>query len=153
MSKMQEKSLQEPLVLADEDSPAEKGLKSRAFLLIGFLFLVNVVCLVMLLLVTVKYPAILSPGILAFSFGLRHAVDADHIAAIDNVTRKLISEGQRPLTVGLWFSLGHSSVVVIMCIVVAAGSSYMREHMNRMPVHRYSVNNNCNHGTTNEQCT
>jgi high-affinity nickel-transport protein len=130
MSKMQEKSLQEPLVLADEDSPAEKGLKSRAFLLIGFLFLVNVVCLVMLLLVTVKYPAILSPGILAFSFGLRHAVDADHIAAIDNVTRKLISEGQRPLTVGLWFSLGHSSVVVIMCIVVAAGSSYMREHMN-----------------------
>jgi high-affinity nickel-transport protein len=122
------KSLQEPLV-EQEESPAERSLKSRAGLLIGFLVLVNVVCMIMLLLVTTKYPAILSPGILAFSFGLRHAVDADHIAAIDNVTRKLISEGQRPLTVGLWFSLGHSSVVVIMCIVVAAGSSYMREHM------------------------
>ena len=57
----------------------------------------------------------------AFSFGLRHAVDADHIAAIDNVTRKLIQEGKRPLTVGFWFSLGHSSVVVILCVAIAAG--------------------------------
>jgi high-affinity nickel-transport protein len=76
-----------------------------------------------------KYPGLISPGILAFSFGLRHAVDADHIAAIDNVTRKLIQEGKKPLTVGLWFSLGHSSVVVILCIAIAAGSSYLREHL------------------------
>jgi high-affinity nickel-transport protein len=51
-------------------------------------------------------------GIVAYVFGLRHGVDADHIAAIDNTTRKLIQEGKRPLTVGTWFSLGHSTVVV-----------------------------------------
>ena len=69
------------------------------------------------------------PGVLAFTFGLRHAVDADHIAAIDNVTRKLIQDGTRPLTVGLWFSLGHSTVVAVLCVVIAAGSSYMRSHI------------------------
>jgi nickel/cobalt transporter (NiCoT) family protein len=60
-------------------------------------------------------------GILCYTFGLRHAVDADHIAAIDNTTRKLLQEGKRPLTVGLWFSLGHSTIVVglIVSIVLA----------------------------------
>jgi high-affinity nickel-transport protein len=51
-------------------------------------------------------------GIVAYVFGLRHGVDADHIAAIDNTTRKLIQQGKRPFTVGTWFSLGHSTVVV-----------------------------------------
>ena len=55
-------------------------------------------------------------GLVAFVFGLRHGVDADHIAAIDNVTRKLIQEGKTPLTVGTWFSLGHSTVVVVMIL-------------------------------------
>ncbi len=55
-------------------------------------------------------------GIVAFVFGLRHGVDADHIAAIDNVTRKLIQEGKSPLTVGTWFSLGHSTVVLLMIL-------------------------------------
>ncbi|TMP99605.1 MAG: HoxN/HupN/NixA family nickel/cobalt transporter, partial [Thaumarchaeota archaeon] len=55
-------------------------------------------------------------GLVAFVFGLRHGVDADHIAAIDNVTRKLIQEGKTPLTVGTWFSLGHSTVVVLMIL-------------------------------------
>jgi high-affinity nickel-transport protein len=59
-----------------------------------------------------NYPALLGTGFLAYSFGLRHAVDADHIAAIDNVTRKLMQEGQRPAAVGFFFSLGHSTVVV-----------------------------------------
>ncbi len=63
-------------------------------------------------------------GLLAYTFGLRHAVDADHIAAIDNTTRKLLSEGKRPLTVGTWFSLGHSTIVfgLALGIVVAAGA-------------------------------
>ena len=63
-------------------------------------------------------------GIVAFVFGLRHGVDADHIAAIDNVTRKLIQEGKTPLTVGTWFSLGHSTVVVLMILglVIATNS-------------------------------
>ncbi len=60
-------------------------------------------------------------GILCYTFGLRHGVDADHIAAIDNTTRKLMQENKRPLTVGFWFSLGHSTVVValILGLVVA----------------------------------
>ena len=55
-------------------------------------------------------------GLLAYTFGLRHAVDADHIAAIDNTTRKLLQEGKRPLTVGTWFSLGHSTIVFALAV-------------------------------------
>jgi nickel/cobalt transporter (NiCoT) family protein len=55
-------------------------------------------------------------GIVAYVFGLRHGVDADHIAAIDNTTRKLMQEGKRPYTVGMWFSLGHSTIVVALII-------------------------------------
>lgn len=60
-------------------------------------------------------------GVVAYVFGLRHGVDADHIAAIDNVTRKLLQEGKRPLAVGTWFSLGHSTVVMglIVALVLA----------------------------------
>lgn len=59
---------------------------------------------------------------LAWVFGLRHAVDADHIAAIDNVVRKLMRDGQRPATAGLFFALGHSTVVVIAsCVTATAG--------------------------------
>ena len=63
-------------------------------------------------------------GLLAYTFGLRHAVDADHIAAIDNTTRKLLQEGKRPLTVGTWFSLGHSTIVfgLAVGIIVAANA-------------------------------
>lgn len=64
-------------------------------------------------------PFLLSTALLAYTFGLRHAVDADHIAAIDNVTRKLMQEGKRPISAGLFFSLGHSTVVIIATICVA----------------------------------
>jgi high-affinity nickel-transport protein len=60
-------------------------------------------------------------GITAYSLGMRHAFDADHIAAIDNTTRKLMSDGRRPLSVGFWFSLGHSSVVTAMFVLLAVG--------------------------------
>jgi nickel/cobalt transporter (NiCoT) family protein len=60
-------------------------------------------------------------GVTAYTLGMRHAFDADHIAAIDNTTRKLMSEGKRPLSVGFWFSLGHSSIVFGLCILLAAG--------------------------------
>ena len=61
-------------------------------------------------------------GIVAYVFGLRHGVDADHIAAIDNTTRKLMQEGKRPYTVGMWFSLGHSAVVVGLIIGIVAAT-------------------------------
>jgi high-affinity nickel-transport protein len=57
-------------------------------------------------------------GVVAFVFGLRHGVDADHIAAIDNTTRKLMQENQHPFTVGLWFSLGHSTIVVALIVAL-----------------------------------
>ena len=70
---------------------------------------------------------LLGTAILAYSFGLRHAVDADHIAAIDNVTRKLMQEGKRPIAVGFMFSLGHSSVVVIGAAAIA-GTALALQH-------------------------
>jgi high-affinity nickel-transport protein len=60
-------------------------------------------------------------GITAYMLGLRHAFDADHIAAIDNTTRKLMAEGQRPLSVGFWFSLGHSTIVLALGVLVVLG--------------------------------
>ncbi|HJQ42239.1 MAG TPA: HoxN/HupN/NixA family nickel/cobalt transporter [Jatrophihabitantaceae bacterium] len=60
-------------------------------------------------------------GLLAYSLGLRHAFDADHISAIDNTTRKLMAEGKRPLGVGFFFSLGHSSVVFVMAVLLNFG--------------------------------
>ncbi len=60
-------------------------------------------------------------GVTAYTLGMRHAFDADHIAAIDNTTRKLLSEGKKPVTVGFWFSLGHSSVVFGLCLLLALG--------------------------------
>jgi nickel/cobalt transporter (NiCoT) family protein len=60
-------------------------------------------------------------GILAYTLGMRHAFDADHIAAIDNTTRKLIQDGERPLSVGFWFSLGHSSIVFCLAFLLNFG--------------------------------
>jgi len=68
------------------------------------------------------YPVLLGTALLAYSFGLRHAVDADHIAAIDNVTRKLMQSGRGSTTVGLYFSLGHSTVVVLASLGIALGA-------------------------------
>ncbi len=64
-------------------------------------------------------PLLLGTAVLAYTFGLRHAVDADHISAIDNVTRKLMHEGKRPVAVGLFFSLGHSTIVVALTVAIA----------------------------------
>ncbi len=60
-------------------------------------------------------------GLTAYTLGMRHAFDADHIAAIDNTTRKLLAEGKRPVTVGFWFSLGHSTIVFALCLLLAFG--------------------------------
>src|SRR6202050_108246 len=60
-------------------------------------------------------------GITAYTLGMRHAFDADHISAIDNTTRKLMGEGKRPLSVGFWFSLGHSSIVFALAFLLSIG--------------------------------
>ncbi|MDQ0731984.1 high-affinity nickel-transport protein [Arthrobacter sp. B1I2] len=64
-------------------------------------------------------------GVGAYLLGMRHAFDVDHIAAIDCTTRKLIGEGRRPLSVGFWFSLGHSSLVFVLCALLASGAQYL----------------------------
>jgi high-affinity nickel-transport protein len=61
-------------------------------------------------------------GVTAYTLGMRHAFDADHIAAIDNTTRKLVHQGRRPLSVGFWFSLGHSSVVFVLTLLLSLGT-------------------------------
>jgi hypothetical protein len=66
-----------------------------------------------------EFPILLGTAMLAYSFGLRHAFDADHIAAVDNVTRKLMQQGRRPVAVGLFFSLGHSTIVVGLSVALA----------------------------------
>jgi len=73
-------------------------------------------------------PLFLGTALLAYGFGLRHAVDADHIAAIDNVTRKLMQAGQRPVSVGFFFALGHSTVVILAAAGVAATSNMLSVH-------------------------
>jgi high-affinity nickel-transport protein len=75
------------------------------------------------------YPALVGTAFLAYSLGLRHAVDADHIAAIDNVTRKLMQEGKRPVAVGFLFSLGHSTVVVLGSAAIAAAALSLQHRM------------------------
>lgn len=74
-------------------------------------------------------PLLLGTAFLAYSFGLRHAVDADHIAAIDNVTRKLMQDGQRPVGIGFFFSLGHSTIVVIASLLVYATASVIEQQI------------------------
>jgi nickel/cobalt transporter (NiCoT) family protein len=76
-----------------------------------------------------RYPILLGTAFLAYSFGLRHAVDADHIAAIDNVTRKLMQEGKRPVAVGFMFSLGHSTIVVVGALLIAATTLGLQQRL------------------------
>jgi len=76
-----------------------------------------------------RYPVLLGTALLAYTFGLRHAVDADHIAAIDNVTRKLMQDGKRPVAVGLMFSLGHSTIVVLGAAAIAGAALALQHRM------------------------
>src|SRR3954466_10447543 len=114
-----------------EDS--RRGLSRREWVSIGgmagFILLLNVVGWVVLaVFVAPRHYALgasgvfgIGLGVTAFTLGMRHAFDADHLAAIDNTTRKLMTDGQRPLSVGFWFSLGHSSVVFTACTLLGFG--------------------------------
>ena len=104
------------------DQDAELGSKVTGIFFV--LAAANVLAWVFALLAFHDYPVLVGTAFLAYTFGLRHAVDADHIAAIDNITRKLMQEGKRPVSVGLFFSLGHSTVVVLASagVALAAGA-------------------------------
>jgi len=79
-------------------------------------------------------PVLLGTALLAYSFGLRHAFDADHIAAIDNVVRKMVQEKKQPYAVGAFFSLGHSTVVVVGSLVIAFAAAGVRDELDRFHV-------------------
>jgi len=97
--------------------------RSKLFGIYGVLGALNIVAWIWALVAFHNYPVLLGTALLAYGFGLRHAVDADHIAAIDNVTRKLMQEQKRPVAVGFLFSLGHSTVVVLASIGIALATT------------------------------
>lgn len=100
----------------DESTPE---LRANLLFIYGVLAVLNVGAWIWALIAFHDKPALLGVALVIYGLGLRHAVDADHIAAIDNVTRKLMQDGKRPVAVGFWFALGHSTVVVIVAGIVA----------------------------------
>jgi high-affinity nickel-transport protein len=103
------------------DRDAELGSKVVGIYVV--LVLANVLAWLWALVAFHDYPVLIGTAFLAYAFGLRHAVDADHIAAIDNVTRKLMQEGKRPVAVGFFFSLGHSTIVVLASAAIAVATA------------------------------
>ncbi len=93
------------------------------------LILFNIAVFLVLARISAGYPYLLSVGLLAYVFGLRHACDADHIAAIDNTTRKLSNEGKKPLGIGLFFSLGHSTIVILLSIGLAVATTFVKANI------------------------
>src|SRR5271166_3681715 len=106
------------------DSP--EGAAGRIAALYAILAAANIATWAWAFVAFRDYPLQLGTAFLAYTFGLRHAVDADHIAAIDNVTRKLMQEGKRPAAVGFFFSLGHSTVVIAAAILIALTASSLQ---------------------------
>ncbi len=100
-------------------TPTATPLRRRLIPLYAVLIAANLAAWAWALIAFRHYPLLLGTALLAYGFGLRHAVDADHIAAIDAVTRKLMQRGQQPLGVGLAFSLGHSTIVIAATVGIA----------------------------------
>ena len=94
----------------------------------SLLMIANLAAWIWAILIFRNQPLFLGTALVAYGFGLRHAVDADHIAAIDNVTRKLMQEGKRPISVGFFFALGHSSVVILTAAGIAVASTLLSTH-------------------------
>jgi len=103
--------------------------RGKVGLVYGVWLLFSVIVWSCFVYVTKQVPSLLPWGLLAFVFGLRHAADADHIAAIDNTTRKLINDGGRPVGVGFFFSVGHSTVVVLMAVGLAITAKFVSNNM------------------------
>ena len=105
-------------ILSDEAG----NLRRRIVGLYALLFAANLAAWAWALVALRDYPVLLGTAVLAYTFGLRHAVDADHIAAIDNVTRALMQSGRRPISAGLFFSIGHSVGIFAMTVAIAVAA-------------------------------
>lgn len=108
--------------LFDESGP---DLKARLVAISGVLAVLNIGAWLWALLAFHDNPTMLGVALVIYGLGLRHAVDADHIAAIDNVTRKLMQERRRPVAVGFFFAMGHSTVVIIAAAAVALAATLL----------------------------
>jgi len=109
-------------------TPVLRRLPFRVVAIIALLILIQFVVWVVAGVVLQRHPQLIGTAAIAWVLGLRHALDADHISCIDLTTRRLIAAGQKPVTVGTFFSLGHSTIVIITSIAVAATSSAAAQH-------------------------
>lgn len=109
--------------------PSSFGFKQRLIILYSFLFAYLLVSLILLIDRSSVFPVLLSLGSLAFFFGIKHALDADHIAAIDNTTRKIMNDGKKPVGVGFFFSVGHSvSIFGLTIITILIGKFVVKAY-------------------------
>ncbi len=115
--------LQASLHLFDDSPRAHRGKTAALYALLGG---ANILSWGWAWLLFADRPALLGTALLAYVFGIRHAVDADHIAAIDNVVRKLMQEDKRPVSAGFFFALGHSTIVILACIGIALTASALQ---------------------------
>ena len=117
------------VVQAPQNCVPSAGGWRRSRVLYGLLIAANIAAWAWAWEAFADRPALLGTALLAWVFGLRHAVDADHIAAIDNVVRKLMQDGKRPIDAGFFFSLGHSTVVILASLGIAATTAAMQDRM------------------------
>ncbi len=122
--------------------------RRRLYAMFAFIALLHVVGWGLLILASTRHFGLsgtkmlgVGTGVLAYTLGMRHAFDADHIAAIDNTTRKFMSEEKRPLSVGFFFSLGHSSVVFVLTILLGLGAKALGAQVRNAhsPLHHYGA--------------
>lgn len=106
-----------------------KKVRQRLAALLVLLILANGIIWLLILTSAGFYPLLAGLGVIAYGFGLRHAVDADHIASIDNTVRKLMQDGKRPVAVGFFFSLGHSIVVIGLSSVIIISANFVQQHL------------------------
>jgi high-affinity nickel-transport protein len=111
---------------------ADGALRTKLAALYAILAVANLGAWTWAWLVFHDHPALLATSLLAWTLGLRHAVDADHIAAIDTVTRKLVEEGKQPIAAGFFFALGHSTVVTLIALAVCFAAALLSNHFAEM---------------------
>ena len=102
---------------------------SRLTLIYGFIGLLHVLGWGAYLHYVGRYPQLVGLGFVAYMFGLRHAFDADHIAAVDDTVRFMLQKGKKPLGVGFFFSLGHSTVVLALAIGIAFAATAVKAEL------------------------
>src|SRR5579864_2991187 len=105
----------------------DRGERNRLMAFFGSIGVLHVAGWGLLLMFAAGHPTLLALGGLAYTFGLRHAFDADHISAIDNTTRKLLQDGRKPVGVGFFFSLGHSTVVFLIAAALGLAVRWIVE--------------------------